>query len=601
MIQRWFVTALLILPISIWASIGIEDGLYTIPSEKSVLLRIEKGHYHIWFQQGEQKMDIQAGRCSVEGNRILFRPDYSNLPDLGASAGEILDRCRLRWEGDVFVNTSCHARTVSGKQKSETKKIHKKTEQPAAVSKKVTHASASSEKWRAVEKGIFRLSVPSDAKVSVAKNRLRIEWRDGVAELLAGNDDFCGDPLENALEMCAPTQHLRKGETDFYLCASGAPYTYLQAVGRNRGTGMVVTYTAARNYETLKRLSLMIASVEPANRGSATWHKIDLPLHTWRPRDGSFSISVPQNWRADGGTADMGRNGYIRLVRIEDPEGKRGVVGIYYPFYQYAQMGYTRAGAPPMEPEDYVKMRLFQDLAQYNILFDNLTISHFKPEEALGRQMTEQQRRFNAQMGVNVSPELKAFMADATFTKGGRPFRMVIEGTISYTTMPYNGASTVVWGPAPILLGYAPQGELSNWYPLFKKIAVSWQTDLHWLMAHQKRAAADAASVLRHYRKMSKIIQQSEARMNRQLEEWEGRQHLEQEIFWDTFYALGGEERYDHPQTGEEIDVPTGADKYLYDAYSEGWVGIHMDRPDAEELVRALKEKGFVELVPHRY
>jgi len=94
---------------------------------------------------------------------------------------------------------------------------------------------------------------------------------------------------------------------------------------------------------------------------------------------------------------------------------------------------------------------------------------------------------------------------------------------------------------------------------------------------------------------MSEMIHKnSEMRLNQGMREWEQQQNLEN-------YALGGEERYDNPITGEEIDVPTGADKYLYDNYSRMWVGINMGNSDALDIINELKNNNFVELKKHKY
>jgi len=119
-------------------------------------------------------------------------------------------------------------------------------------------------------------------------------------------------------------------------------------------------------------------------------------------------------------------------------------------------------------------------------------------------------------------------------------------------------------------------------------------------MSH--KAQKEMQSTLKHYRKMSDMIHKNaEYRLNLSESTYNNISNTENEVFWDTFYALGGEERYDNPQTGEEIDVPIGADKYLYDNYSETWVGINLDQPDALDLINELKNNGFVELKKHTY
>lgn len=600
--RRWLTAALLLAAIPILALADLKEGIYTLASGEGMVLQLEKGRYRLWFQKGDRKMEIQGGGYRTEKGQIHFLPEFSNLPDLEIPYGEILGPCRIRWGGDLFVNDTCPRGGASRKSPVEAKKGQKPKIRSRSVGVPKSRHQSFKEKWRVVEKGNVRVSVPRCANVSFVKNRLTIRYEEGVAELFAGREALSEDPLQDVLRRCAPVKRFKKEETDLYLCSKNAPYAYLQVVERAKGGRKLITYAAARNFETLKKISLMIASVAPATKSGGAKRNPPTPsLRPWRPRDGSFTVSVPEGWHADGGTADMGRNGYIRLIRIEDPESKRGVVGYYRPFYQYLRIGYTAAGDPPMEPEAYIKSRLFSELAFYGIAFDNLTFRHFRLDEALSRQMTRQQMRFNAGLGVNVSQEYKAFLADAEFMKEGVPYRMVIEGALTYTILPLNGGTTVMWGPASLFVEYAPRKEFSGLYPLFRKIAGSWRVEPRWLAAHQKSAAADAASVLSHYRKMSKILRQSEERMNRQLREWEELEHQKEEIFWDTFYALGGEERYDRPDTGEEIDLPTGADKYLYDTYSQSWAGVRMDRPDARELVRVLKEKGFRELKPHRY
>jgi hypothetical protein len=101
---------------------------------------------------------------------------------------------------------------------------------------------------------------------------------------------------------------------------------------------------------------------------------------------------------------------------------------------------------------------------------------------------------------------------------------------------------------------------------------------------------------------MTRLIREnSEYRINLGLKMHEENEKVENEIFSDIWYALGGEERYDNPSTGEVIALPVGADKYFYDNYSETWIGIKMDNPDAMDIVNELKNNGFVELKKHRY
>ncbi len=452
--------------------------------------------------------------------------------------------------------------------------------------------------WQVHRGDGFEIYLPAGARFQVLEGRVVVRYRHGEGELLVKGRG--ARALRAVVSRCRPRLAMKKGDTSFYLCSRGA--AYLEVVGGGTRPS-VASYARARDFSTLKAISLSLASFKPLKTGIGQ-EGPKVTFVRWVPRDGSFSVEVPRGWNTSGGTADFGRNGYVRIVRSTAPDGSAGFLGVYYPFHQYAQTAYGSNGMAPMDPVTYIGRRFFGLLASnYQIQFPGLRFFSLKTDPVLSRRFTYEQQRVLMQHGVRASVKIQAVMGRARFNHGGDPFDMVVLGAMRYLTIPLQGAGySYVWGPAPIYVEFAKRGSLARWMPVFERVAGSWQVSTRWLMGHQRMAMQDARRTVEHYRRMAEMIHQGyEKRSRMGMRQWESEEHERMEEFWDTYHALGGEERYDNPQTGEEIDVPTGADKYLYDGYSESWVGVKMDRPNAQDLVQSLKENGFVELKRHTH
>ena len=455
--------------------------------------------------------------------------------------------------------------------------------------------------WRLYKGEGFEIYLPSDARLKVKNGKIALSYRHGEGGLVVTNYSH---RVERSLtHQCRPKLTMEKEGTTFYLCRRGKPYLEVVTKGSKPA---LVSYVRAGDFSTLKAISLALASFRPLRPGGEESPQ-SIPRVSfvkWTPRDGSFTIVVPSGWQTTGGTADFGRNGYVRIVRTMAPDGSAGFLGVYYPFHQYAQTAYGNNGMAPMSPQAYFNGPFFNLLASnYRIYFNDLRISNISVDGPLSRQLSYQQQVQLRRGGVNAAVKIQAVMGKATFNYNGEPFEMAILGTMRYLTYPLQGMGySYVWGPAPIYIEAARKGTLSRWFPVLKRVAESWQVNTGWLMRHQRMAAQDARRTVEHYRRMSKMIHEGyEKRSRMGMRQWESEEHERMEEFWDTYYALGGEERYDNPQTGEEVDVPIGADKYLYDSYSQSWVGVTMDQPNAQELIQNLKENGFVELKRHRH
>ncbi|WP_201352998.1 hypothetical protein [Hydrogenimonas urashimensis] len=587
----------LLLPVSLLffmlptPAISLENGIYINMNQPGMKLDIEEGLYDYWIEKGDEILDIQTGDCEIRGKYIYFKPTASDIGNLTPSRAEIIDKCRLRWQkAGIFQREGCRLPASDHTPKARREKAGKK-----AVSNPFP------KQWHLHKAKEFIVYVPQGCRVETSRKGVTLSYRGSDAWL--GKTKHPETVIRRMEKSCQPEHVLQKGDSTLFLCRTGAPYRIIQVMTKRSAPG-IASFVRAKNMGDFKALSIAIASLKPKHTDHGANRSIHTAYRRWTPRDGSFTIDVPLNWQADGGTADLGVNGYIRLVRLSSLNGNAGIYGIYYPFYQYAQLYGGNSGIPPQKPQEYIRYRFFQDLqSRYNIRFDNLAIDSAAEEREISRKLEAENNELTRKAGFTGSLQTKAVLARAHYTEKGEPYDMLIVGIIQYTTMPLQGAGySYAWGPAPLFIETAKKGELSSWMQVFEHIATSWQTSQEWLMQHYRNSAAEAKSILRHYRNMSRIIHENaEYRMNQNLRMWESQTHEKTEELWDTFYALGGEERYDNPVTGEEIDVPIGADRYFYDSYSQTWAGIRNDLPDSEALVRHLKDEGFVELKKHRH
>ncbi len=574
---------------NVFASI---DGQYRMVDDDSPLtLILSNGTYRIYVQEGEHGLDMQIGKFQIKGKRIYFYPQVNDIPDLGDSSGVILSPCRIEWEGDIFVKNGCDS---SKEKETSSANIETIKQNYGSNHKKFPHH------WTVFENQILQLSVPVGAKVETEDNEVRISYADASGELMVVND--ANGQTKKLLNSCMPIKSLAKENTKFFICSDKANFRFMQIVSQGRPAKML-SYVKANDLSTLKALSIALSSIKLKTKDSSQKAgTLNVTMEPWQPRDGSFTISVPRGWNVDGGTADFGRNGYVRIVQAVSPDQKKMFIGLYYPFYQYVQLGGMARGIPPMGPEEFMNGRFFADLAQhYQITFNNLRINSVKPDNQLSEQLNREAKKMIERMNVRGSAKYEAFTAEALFDMNGQKRPMYIFGIMTYTTLPLSGGYSYLWGPSPIIMAVTPEGSFKRWCGVFEKMAESWQVNPRWLSAHMHYAASDAKATLNQFKKISALIRKQGEELNNSLNDWEKQTDFEMELFYDTFHVLGGEDRYDNPVTGEEIDVPTGADKYLYDQYSQAWIGIKMDKPDAPELVQELKENGFIELTPHTY
>ena len=560
------------------------EGSYLNESTKEVELKLEGGHFSIWLMKNGHRFLVKAGKYKVSGNVVHFLAKYDDSTGIGDSEGKLIDACRLKWEGGIFLKKRCQEKGPLQGVSGISKPIHAES----AVTANVPQDSFPKE-WKIVKKKGFAVYVPVDATLHVKNDGLNVLFRGssaGLKAIIANGNNV----IHEIIAKCRPVNRLSRGENNqFLFCAPDSGYAYLDMVTKGQPV-RIFSYVLAKNFNHLKVLSIALASVKQsvtAHGGAAS-----VSYHKWSPRDGSFSVDVPQGWMADGGTADFGRNGYIRIVKVASPDGRKQFVGVYSPLYEYVQMGYMQSGYPPMEPQDYIANSFFQFIANnYNIVFENVKIDSFHFDENMSNMLNSQNRQY----GLSAKDEV--FYANGSCSLDGNAQELVIQGIMNYLYL----EMAVIWGPAPIVVLTAPRGEMKNWLGILTHVANSWQVNPQWLIAHSRYARRDMKKTLEGFRRVNKILQQQEQMLNQSFEEYDEQSNLDMEIFWDNYHALGGEERYDNPTTGEEIDVPTGADKYLYDQYSQTWVGIKMDQENAQELMQHLKERGFVELVPHTY
>ncbi|WP_457603276.1 hypothetical protein [Nitratifractor sp.] len=588
-------------------------------------LSLKDGTYRIRYEDTQgNRVVLQEGDYRIDGDRIRFIPKVDRLKEMGfqeegLEEGEIVDPCRLRWGGDLFVKKGCDeisdeaSENENSDELMEEKEVEVKESQVTNPKNLETESEDSSKQetgvikkpWRIVRNGGFELSLPEGAELQTCHEGFELSWKgaQGAVQIVPG--DEVPSRLQRLLRECRPVKILARGATQIALCAQGASKRYLEIVTKKGGRGTLYSFAAANDLETLKRLSIALSSLRPVKTQevSQSPQRVAPPTFIWSPSSRCYTVAAPRGWDVQGGCADLGRNGYIMLLKITDSEGKRGMLLIDYPFYQSIRMGGQNLGVAPMDCRSYFGHRLFQELAsRYRIVFPGVHFDRLGSDVEMSRRLTMQTANFLRRYGIAATDQYHVCRGEGLFSLNETPLRLKVLGVLAYRSRPlYGGAAMTLWGPDPAVITYAPEREFTAWNTFFLKLAETWRPNPRWLAVHHQNAAQDAQSVLAHYQRIRQIIQEHETAMEQAAAEQDQEEHFENELFWDTFYALGGEDRYDDPDTGEEIDVPTGADKYLYDQYSQSWVGLHDDQPDVQELEEALREKGFRELVPHRY
>jgi hypothetical protein len=557
------------------SAFAVPNGIYNNITQKGMKLELLNGKYSLWIYYQSQIINIQSGIYSIEGNYIFFKPQESQVGDFTPVKAEIVGNCKIKMgQAGVFKLENCS-------EKSQKKEY--------------SHIKNFPNNWETYKTKEFEIFIPVGAKVKLKNNLFTINYKNSYGELKISQD--LDSDVQKIFNKYKPEKTLQKGNAYFSICKNKEKNLYLQIVVK-KGKENLVSFVESDNFADLKALSIAISSLKVfKDRKYAD-------LVKWIPRDNSFSIKVPKDWFSSGGTADFGVNGYLRIIVSYPQDKQTGFLGFYYPFYQYAQTSYGSNGIPPMEPKDYVSSVFFQELNQrFNINFKNLRLDTINIDENLSKKLTEQTQQFFYQHGLNTKIVYKFVYGKGSFTENGKEYELIIEGIISYTTSPLRGVGYMyIWGASPLFVFSAEKGKMDYWYPLFEKVANSWQVNMQWLRQHYKNANIEAKQIIQHYRKMTRLIREnSEYRINLGLKMHEENEKVENEIFSDIWYALGGEERYDNPSTGEVIALPVGVDKYFYDNYSETWIGIKMDNPDAMDIVNELKNNGFVELKKHRY
>ena len=559
-----------------------------------IKLELSEQDYDLWLEKDDDITDLQTGVFRKEGESLHFFPEKSDIGDLKASKAKIVDECTILWNKyGLFHRKECKEARDSTNLST-----------PLHSSSVVNRAKIDfPKKWVTFRKNGITMQIPKGSRVSLTKNRISVEYGKGKWELFE-TDDFDTYLRETVAKLHPEYAYRSKEGNSIFLQVEKPEFRYVMVVKKRAGKRTLIGRIEASDQPTFKAMSISMASYYPLKTDKPQKAFKPLPLVHWKPSDGSFRIDIPKGWQTDGGTADLGVNGYIRIVRAVAPDEKAGFIGVYYPFYQYMETPYGPQGTPPMEPENYLRQLFFNELAsKYRIEFEGLEIKKVTIDKKLSDEFTKAYQNLYRQQGVLLQVSNRVLTAVGTFVENGETYDMLVTGLLNYNIQTIQSIGNLYrWGPAPLFIEVAAKGQLLRYLPTFKKMAGSFQVDREWLAGHMQKADAEMKSIIKHYRKMSDIIHKnSEERIKEGLEEYESEEQEKMEEHWDTFFALGGEERYNDPVTGEEIDLPYGVDRYYYDRYSQVWVGINESRPDAEELAQHLKEEGFVELRLHTH
>ncbi len=479
--------------------------------------------------------------------------------------------------------------------------------------------------WKVFESGRygFRISLPPGARVVGAPPVVKVMKEDGFAKLVFTRD--LDAFMKRELELRKPQRLLGADEPSlvfFYTSGNGRRYVeHLSFKEKDDAAVVALASAPVSKPDLMRELAISVCSFQPiplkgaprgdgpaagdSSAGASPARKAHVELVGWNAPDGSSTMLVPRGWNTRGFTRSYGRNGYLGFVSSFSPDSRYGFAALYgVTMHQGFSGGFMfgGAGAPP-EPKSYATGMFLGELASIGgIQLPDAVFEKVERLPEMERRYSEQVLRQAAEAGIMVNPasmpSYAIVRAVGTFSSSAGSRELEVYGVIQYAA----AAGVTAWGPAPLAAAFAPAGELAAWEDVYVRMLTSWSRTGSWLSSYRRVAAADASSALSHFRRMRRIIHEGEERRaSMGMRQWDAEQREKLEEFYDTFHALGGEERYDDPVTGREIDVPTGADKYLYDHLGNVWVGVETASPHADELIRKLKDEGFHELKLHEH
>ncbi len=298
------------------------EGLYAVKGDCNIKLKLSRGTFHVWAEEDSQRLDMQIGKYKVQNKHIYFYPEINNIPDLGNSVGEITGKCTIKWEGDVFVKRNC------GSRKSKTAKDYQATNHKSPQG---SLRSSFPTKWRTYRTETLEIYVPEGAKIKTSKEGIKISFRGSIGEILVVEDT--GVISARLARDCRPESVLSKGNSRFFICGDKSDFPYIQTVTKGNQE-KIFSYVMAKDISSLKALSIALSSIKLKKLASVSKDKKvkNLSYTLWHPRDGSFSVKVPENWEADGGTADFGRNGISESSEWYLPTRKKACLVFIIPF-----------------------------------------------------------------------------------------------------------------------------------------------------------------------------------------------------------------------------------------------------------------------------
>lgn len=285
------------------------------------------------------------------------------------------------------------------------------------------------------------------------------------------------------------------------------------------------------------------------------------------PREGAFTMLIPQGWIAEGGVFRVdpaAAGGPAQSIEAKlDMAVKRDAAGTVMsralPDMRYIDMRYSPAGQmglfPPGSNYSGMLVAVFPGAADFTVRTAfpyahpqaaNVSVAYRAPAPELARRFQQSL----ASLPLPAPPSCDAAVVAFVYDEGGIRYKEIWSAVL----INWGQVAAGMWENRETRFMRAPEAEFDAWVPTFAAMQASLQVNPQWLIGEIRGQAARANTVIQ--------VQQDIQRIEREIVE--NRQRINSEIQNSMYLNLTGQEDYRNPFTGEYETRPLELGKYRW-------------------------------------
>jgi len=285
------------------------------------------------------------------------------------------------------------------------------------------------------------------------------------------------------------------------------------------------------------------------------------------PREGAFSMLIPQGWMVEGGVFRVdptAAGGPAQSIEAKlDMAVKRDAAGTVMsralPDMRYIDMRFSPAGQmglfPPGSNYSGMLVAVFPGAADFTVRMAfpyahpqaaNVSVTHTAPAPELARRFQQSL----ASLPLPLPPSCDAAVVAFAYDEGGIRYKEIWSAVL----VNWGQMAAGMWENRETRFMRTPEAEFDAWVPTFAAMQASLQVNPQWLIGEIRGQAARSRTVIE--------VQQDIQRIEREIVE--NRQRMNSEIQNSMYLNLTGQEDYRNPFTGEYETRPLELGKYRW-------------------------------------